>query len=147
MTSSLIALFERDLNKLIKELESYQNESNLWLIDKGIANSGGNLALHICGNLQHFVGAILGNTGYVRHRDEEFDQKDIPLVELIKEIQKTNDVIKNTLGKVSTSQTMSNYPVDVFKKAMTTEFFLLHLSAHLSYHLGQINYHRRLLDV
>lgn len=146
MTSSLITLFERDLNKLIEELRSYQNESSLWLIEEGISNSGGNLALHICGNLQHFVGAILGNTGYIRERDLEFTQKNIPLSNLVEEIQKTSDVIKNTLGKLDVSETMANYPVDVFKKAMTTEFFLLHLSTHLNYHFGQINYHRRLLD-
>jgi uncharacterized damage-inducible protein DinB len=146
MTVSLTTIFERDLNKLITELQSYQNESTLWQVTEGISNSGGNLALHICGNLQHFIGTILGNTDYVRQRDQEFELKNIPVSNLIEEIEITKNVIKDILGQLDTSQTMADYPVDVFKKAMTTEFFLLHLSAHLSYHLGQINYHRRMLD-
>jgi len=144
--SSLLELFKRDLNILNVEINSYSDESNLWITNSDIKNSPGNLCLHICGNLQHFIGAVLGNTGYVRNRDEEFSKKNIPKDELLNSIDNTKEVILNVLESVSDEQLANDYPIDVFKKKMTTTYFLIHLLSHLNYHLGQINYHRRLLD-
>lgn len=146
MLDSLNSLIQRELDKLITEVNSYQNESALWLTEDHINNSGGNLALHICGNLQHFIGAILGKTGYIRQRDQEFQQNNVSKLDLIKEIQITSQVIGQVFGQLDPDTVKSNYPIDVFGKEVTTEFFILHLTSHLSYHLGQINYHRRLLD-
>lgn len=142
----LTELFERDLNKLKTEIISYKNENNLWIIDKSITNSAGNLCLHLLGNLNHFIGAVLGSTGYVREREKEFTSKNIPREELISAIEKLLEIIKQTVGKLSKEDFDKKYPVDVFQKEMTTEFFMIHLTTHLNYHLGQINYHRRLLD-
>ena len=89
LTETLIALFKRDLNKLKAEIELYKSESNLWLLEKGINNTAGNLALHLIGNLNHFIGAVLGNTGYVRQRDLEFSLKDAPIIEILKQINET----------------------------------------------------------
>ena len=75
---TLQKLFTRDLNKLKAEIELYRNENNIWRTDKGIANSAGNLCLHLTGNLNAYIGAELGNTGYIRHRELEFSLKDIP---------------------------------------------------------------------
>ena len=97
------------------------------------------------GNLNHFIGAVLGNTGYVRDREKEFSLKNIPKQELIASIENVMPVIKNTLSNLTETDLEKNFPVEVFGKPMKTEFFLLHLTTHLSYHLGQINYHRRLL--
>ena len=147
MIDSLIAIFERDLNKLIKQLEMYSSESALWKVDGTISNSGGTLALHICGNLQHFIGATLGNSGYIRQRDLEFSRRDVSLSEMLEEINTTSNIVKQTLENLDHNKLSENYPINVFGKEMTTEFFLLHLTTHLSYHLGQVNYHRRLLDI
>ncbi|WP_336716552.1 DinB family protein [Chryseobacterium mucoviscidosis] len=146
MTASLTSLFLRDLNKLKQEIESYQNETNLWKTEATIANSAGNLTLHIVGNLSHFVGAVLGNSGYVRNRELEFSSKDIPRMELIQQIEKTIETVKITLENISTEDLQKQYPLEPLGYGMTTEYFLIHLFGHLSYHLGQINYHRRLLD-
>ncbi len=146
MTDSLNEIIQRDLSKLIKEVNSYQDEAALWLTAPSISNSAGSLTLHICGNLQHFIGAVLGNTEYIRQRDQEFERKNIPISVLINDIQTTSEAVKDTLDKLSTEQLQATYPINAFKKEMTTEYFLLHLSSHLSYHLGQVNYHRRLLD-
>ena len=147
MIQSLTTIFERDLNKLIKEVNTYQNESVLWSFEESISNSAGNLVLHICGNLQHFIGAVLGNSGYIREREQEFARKDVSIEDMLKEIETTIEIVRSTLLKLDVNSLTSNYPINVFKKEMTTEFFLLHLTTHLSYHLGQINYHRRLLDI
>lgn len=144
---SLRSLYSRDLNKLKTEIEAYQNEENLWKTDKNIANSGGNLCLHLVGNLNLFIGTELGKTGYVRHRDLEFSLKDIPKAELIEKVQATLSMVDTVLSQLSEEDLGKEYPFVVFEDKMTTDYFLIHLVAHLDYHLGQINYHRRLLDI
>lgn len=146
LTKTLIALFTRDLTKLKNEIESYRNESNIWITEKAIANSAGNLCLHLIGNLSAFIGAELGKTGYVRHRDLEFSFKNVSRKELLEKIDATIAVVSSALETVTDEQLNSNYPLLVFTEPMTTEYFLVHLASHLTYHLGQINYHRRLLD-
>lgn len=146
LAETLKKLFNRDLSKLKSEIEAYQKEENLWLIDHGIANPAGNLCLHLVGNLNTYIGAILGGTDYVRNRELEFTLKDIPKQELINMIEATIDVVSKTLDQVSKEQMDNEYPILVFEEKTSTEFFLVHLTTHLAYHLGQINYHRRLLD-
>jgi uncharacterized damage-inducible protein DinB len=135
----------RQLAQLKDEIKAYVNESDLWIKTGEIPNSAGNLCLHLCGNLQHFIGAVLGNSGYVRQRDEEFSRQDVAAGELLAEVDKTIDIITNTLQELDESKLAEPYPQDVLGKALTIEYFLIHLTSHLSYHLGQINYHRRLL--
>ncbi|SIQ28595.1 MULTISPECIES: DinB family protein [Chryseobacterium] len=147
ITESLRSLFNRDLSKLKTEIEAYQKEENLWKIDKNIANSAGNLTLHLVGNINHFIGAQLGNTGYVRHRELEFSLNDVPRAELIEKLEATIAMIDSVLPQLSEEDLKKEYPLVVFERAMTTDYFLIHLVAHLDYHLGQINYHRRLLDI
>ena len=146
MTESVKSLFTRDLNQLKKEIESYQNEEAIWKIDKDILNSAGNLSLHLVGNINHFIGAILGNSGYVRNRELEFSLKNIPKTELILQIEKTIEVVHSSLDQLSEEDMNKEYPIQALGYPMTTEYFLIHLFGHLNYHLGQINYHRRLLD-
>lgn len=146
LTKNLIKLFNRDLTKLKEEIQLYKTESNLWITDKLVSNSAGNLVLHLVGNLNHFIGASIGNTGYVRQRGLEFSLKNSSVEELIKQINDTIIVVENTLSGLTQSDLDKEYEKNPFKEKMTTEYFLLHLSMHLAYHLGQINYHRRLLD-
>jgi len=147
MTESVKSLFTRDLNQLKKEIESYQNEEAIWKIDKDILNSAGNLSLHLVGNINHFIGSILGNSGYVRNRELEFSLKNIPKTELILQIEKTIEIVHSSLDQLSEEDLKKEYPIEALGYPMTTEYFLIHLFGHLNYHLGQINYHRRLLGV
>ena len=147
LTETLKKLFNRDLTRLKSEIEAYQNEANLWRIDYNIANSAGNLCLHLVGNLNTYIGATLGSTDYIRNRELEFSLKDIPKQELIKMIEATISVVNKALDQVSNEQMDGEYPILVFEEKTSTEFLLVHLTTHLTYHLGQINYHRRLLDV
>ena len=145
LIETLKSLFDRDLNKLKLEIESYQNESQVWAIDKNISNSAGNLCLHLIGNLNTYIGAEIGKTGYIRNRELEFSLKDVPKSELIEKIENTILVVNKALDTLTETDLEAIYPLAVFEKEMTTGFFLIHLSTHLAYHLGQINYHRRLL--
>lgn len=146
MTDTLIQIFKRDLSKLKSEIKLYEDETTLWVTDRDIANSAGNLCLHIIGNLNHFIGATLGKSGYVRQRNAEFNVKDVPVKELSKMIDDTIVTIKNILENLSKDDLRKIYPIKVFEEEITTEFFLVHLATHLNYHLGQINYHRRLIN-
>lgn len=145
--SSLIIFFKRDLEKLKSEIEQYQTESNLWIVDKGIANSGGNLSLHLVGNLKHFIGMEMGNIPFERHRDLEFSTKGVPRMELVKQIEETVGIVEKTLTGMSDKDFEKPFPNPVFKQQISAGEFLVHLATHLSYHLGQVNYHRRLLDL
>ncbi|TDE44432.1 DUF1572 domain-containing protein [Flavobacterium rhamnosiphilum] len=146
LIESLKTLFNRDLNQLKTEIESYQNESDIWKIQKGIANSAGNLCLHLVGNLNTYIGAEFGKTGYIRNRALEFSLKDIPRAELIQKIEETIVVVDNSLNNISEEELKMEFPLLVFENKTSTEFMLIHLTTHLAYHLGQINYHRRLLE-
>lgn len=144
--TSLKALFERDLNKLKEELMAYQDESQMWLVDGAITNSAGNLFLHLCGNLKHFIGTVLGNSDYIRERDREFNDKNISRKDIVTNIDETLAVVLKTLDGLDDAALNEIYEVRVFNdKPITTHIFLLHLLGHLTYHMGQINYHRRLL--
>lgn len=145
LIETLKSLFNRDLNKLKVEIELSQNEDQIWVIDKNISNSAGNLCLHLIGNINTYIGAELGKTGYIRDRPLEFSLKDIPRSELISKINDTILVVNNTLDTLTENDLEAIYPQIVFEKEMTTGFFLVHLATHLAYHLGQINYHRRLI--
>jgi hypothetical protein len=146
ITNVLIELFERDLQRLKTEIELYKDEDNLWVLKEGISNTAGNLCLHLVGNLNHFIGATLGNSGYVRHRDDEFSLKNIPRQDLVINIDNCILVVKNTFSQLSDADMEKDFPLEKHGTIVNNMHMLLHLYAHLSYHLGQINYHRRLLD-
>ena len=146
LTQALKTLFRRDLEKLKQEILLYRDETVIWQIDKGIANSAGNLCLHLIGNLNTYIGGELGKTGYVRHRELEYSLKDVPKAELIEKIEQTISVVDRALDTVTDEQFDEEYPLLVFAEKTTTGYMLVHLATHLGYHLGQVNYHRRLLD-
>jgi uncharacterized damage-inducible protein DinB len=143
--TSVQELMLRDLSKLRQEINAYPSDDQLWIIAGDIKNSAGNLCLHLCGNLQHYIGAVLGQSGYVRNRDAEFSTRGLSKTALLKELDATLNIVPKTLATLNPELLDQQYPEDVFGKSMTTGYFLIHLAGHLNYHLGQINYHRRLL--
>lgn len=138
-------LYLFELDNLRKEISAYKNEQNLWLVQAEVNNSAGNLCLHLTGNIQHFIGALIGKTDYVRNREAEFNDKHQSKADLLQEIETAMHVASTTFDKLSEDDLTSIYPID-FMGVQTTDFYLTRFLAHLSYHLGQISYHRRLLD-
>lgn len=138
-------IFLRDLTALKNEIAAYDSEESLWEIEKGISNAAGNLCLHIVGNLNTYIGAQLGDSGYIRNRELEFSLKDIPKADLILKIEATIAVVIATLDNMSDTELEQEYPLLVLENKTATGYFLIHLTTHLAYHLGQINYHRRLV--
>lgn len=147
MIHSFQTLFERDIQRLQDEITAYEAENQLWELRPNIGNCAGNLALHLCGNLNHFIGATLGNSGYVRDRESEFTVKHVPKQELLEKIALTKKVVLSTLPQLQNADLNETYPLEFAGKALSTGEMLLQLLSHLNYHLGQINYHRRILSI
>ena len=144
-TTALTEIYLNGLQQLETEIAAYTSEEQLWLTTEGISNSGGNLCLHLLGNLNHYIGATLGQTTYMRNRDAEFSNKNIPRAELLSAIAATKIMVEQVLPSLTPEQLKQEYPFD-FKGKQTTEWYLLLLVSHFNYHLGQINYHRRLVN-
>lgn len=144
LIENLALLFERDLRKLKTEINQYPSEDKLWEVLPGTTNTGGNLCLHLLGNLQYFIGAVLGNSGYLRNRPAEFSNTVIPVAELNVALDRVIELVPATLRSLNEEKMADSYPEKVFDYDMTIGYFLIHLLAHLDYHLGQVNYHRRI---
>jgi len=140
---SIASIFERDLRTLRREVEAYSDERDLWTRVPGITNVAGNLALHLAGNLQYYVGTVLGRTGYVRDRPAEFARRDVPRAELVAEIEAARKAVASALeGSVDLE---AEFPESILGMRVRTGDYLIHLATHFAYHLGQLDYHRRVV--
>ncbi len=144
-TADLSRLINRELASLRDELLAYPNEADLWKVPPGIPNSGGNIALHLVGNLRFFIGTQFGATGFVRDRDAEFSSKHVPRAEIVKDVERTADEVTRALATLDPALLEKPFPVEVGGHKIQTGLFLQHLASHLAYHLGQIDYHRRVV--
>ncbi|HEV8197704.1 MAG TPA: DinB family protein [Gemmatimonadales bacterium] len=144
-TASIGAMLVRELNSLRLEIEAYPTDADLWAIVPGIVNPGGTLALHLSGNLQHFVGAVLGGSTYVRNRDAEFSTRGLSRVEVVQRVDDAISAVQTTFKSLEPSDLAAEYPEPVAKMRLNTGDFLTHLASHLAYHLGQVDYHRRIV--
>lgn len=138
-----LVVFHEYLDKLVENLKAYPDEESLWLCPPGITNSAGNLAIHLMGNLNHFIGAAIGETGYRRNRPLEFAIKEIPRDEIIRWVEKTRTMLQDVISQVESPY--QPYPEGFRDYEGTVSLELSRLLAHFAYHIGQINYHRRLL--
>jgi uncharacterized damage-inducible protein DinB len=143
IAKTFLDFFQRDLEKLKEEITLFP-EDRLWLVNGEIKNSAGNLALHITGNLKHFIGAVMGDTGYIRQRDKEFSDKNVTKEKLLQGLTESETIVTTVLSALTDEKLMQPYPVETFGKNSTTLRALIQLIAHLDYHLGQVNYLRRL---
>lgn len=146
MVHDFQTLYEKYLNQVISEIQQFSSNEQLWQTVPGVINTGGNLALHLAGNLQTFIGAVLGNSGYVRNRDAEFATKGLSIQEVCQLLDAAKAEVLSALEKITDAHLQTAYPIDKFGAEKTTGYVLLYLLGHLNYHLGQINYIRRILS-
>ncbi len=137
--------FISNLVSLKKEIDSYPDETSLWLLTHHIKNTPANLALHLCGNLKHNIGAVIGKNNFVRERDLEFSRKGLSKSDIIIEIDFTAKMIEPVLDSLTDADLALPWPNDTFGPGQTVGSVLIRVGIHLGYHLGQINYHRRIL--
>ena len=144
-TDDLLLILQRDLRCLAKEVALYPDDATLWRTLPGIANSGGNVALHVAGNLRHFVGATFGATGYVRQREQEFAQREGRREEVMALLEATGIEVEAGLHALTPELLNAPFPMPLMGLHPPTSRVLLHLAAHLAFHLGQVGYLRRAL--
>lgn len=144
LVADLRRLLLRELQTFRREVELTPDEF-LWIAPAGVLNPVGNLALHAAGNLRHFVGSVLGGTGYVRNRDAEFSSRGLTRGEVVEALDHAMNEVDRTLAKLDPAVMDQPYPVEVAGKQLVTGPFLTHLAVHLGFHLGQAGYLRRIL--
>lgn len=145
MALGIAALFSRDLTRLIQELQAFPNDETLWERAPGVKNSAGNLVLHLEGNLREYIGRQLGQVGYSRARDQEFVLNGVSREGLVQRMEQVKELVARVVGGLSDSELAAAYPERVLETAVSAHDFLVHLHGHLNFHLGQIDYLRRIL--
>ena len=145
LLQSVAAIFDRDLRALRREVEAYPDDSMLWQEVPGISNTAGTLALHLAGNLQHYLGACLEHTGYVRDRPAEFARRNVPRSELLQQIEAARAAVRALASGAVAPDLEADFPEPIAGKRVTIGDYLVHLTTHFAYHLGQIDYHRRVV--
>jgi hypothetical protein len=138
-------LLRRELETFAREVELFPDEESLWKTLPGITNSAGNLARHVCGNLKHYVGHVLGGTGYVRNRDAEFAARQGARRDVAQELRETRDVVGAVMARVTEAALLAPFPEPVGGVTPRCDIFLMHLCSHLAFHMGQAGYLRRVL--
>ena len=144
ITQDMSIVLLRDLEGFQREISLFPDDSRLWQTAPGVLNSAGNLALHIAGNIQHFIGRMLGGTTYARDRDREFGSRSGTRDEIIAELANAIAVVKDVVPRISEVQLEAPFEPHA-GLSVPTRRFLLHLCTHTSFHLGQAGYLRRML--
>jgi hypothetical protein len=146
LNNVLAEFYKRDLRKLIEEVNLFKNEEDLWKRQGSVKNSCGNLVLHIIGGLNYLIGSTLAHTGYVRNRDEEFIKKGVEKKELVAQLEAIIPMINETLNALTPQAMEAEFPIFFDKPKTSVSYVLVQLLSHLNYHLGQVNYLRRIVE-
>ena len=145
IASELAALFARDIARLIQELQAFPDTASVWKTAPGVTNAAGTLALHLEGNLREYIGRQLGQLDFTRDRPLEFSARGVERDELIARLESVKAQIPPVIAALPEDRLGAIYPENVMGTPMTTRKFLIHLEAHLNYHLGQVDYLRRVV--
>jgi hypothetical protein len=145
LSSELAALFARDIRRLIQQLQAFPDTTTVWTTAPGVTNAAGTLALHLEGNLREYIGRQLGQIEFTRNRPLEFSARGVEQADLIARLEAVHDMVPRVIRQLSAVQLDTDYPEVMYGKPMSTRQFLIHLLGHLSYHLGQVDYLRRVI--
>lgn len=145
LIEAVAAILDRDLEALGREVSAYPDDAALWQLPEGLLNSAGTLVLHLTGNIQHFLGARLGETGYVRDRSAEFASRGVPRAALLRQVEAARAAVLTAAEKLTDDVLEKDYPEVVGGMRVGTGEYLVHLVSHFGYHLGQVDYHRRMV--
>jgi hypothetical protein len=146
LNNVLANFYERDIRRLIEEVNLFREEEDLWRTQGSVKNSSGNLVLHIIGGLNYLIGATLAQTGYVRDRNQEFIRKGVERKVLVAQLEELIPMIRETVNAFTPEQMEAEYPLIFDNAKVSVSYILVQLLGHLNYHLGQVNYLRRVLE-
>jgi uncharacterized damage-inducible protein DinB len=140
--SALIGALEGQRDA-VKAAAAPLSEADFWRKPVEPGNSVGHLVLHLTGNLNHFVGAQLGGTGYVRDREREFTEASPPAkATALAGLDAAMATFRRVVEGLSADALVAPHPEGRFG---TVASALVHLVAHFALHRGQISYIVRLL--
>lgn len=144
ITSVLIDLYTREIDKLKNEVLNFESDEQLWKTPEPQITPAGNTCLYLAGTLQHYIGNIMGDSGYIRNKEAEMKARNVPRERLLEEIDNTKQVVIDTLEQISKTELQKVFPTNEFEEPITTEFYLIHLLKNVGFHVGQISVLRQL---
>lgn len=139
ITTLLIDLYSRELDRFKNEILAFENDELPWKMADGLNITAGNICLSLCGSLQHNIGNMIGDSGYIRNKEAEQKAKNITRERLVEEIENAKGIVVNTLEEISKSDLLKIFPSKEFEEPITTEYFLIHQLSQLSFSIGQIS--------
>jgi len=145
LVEAVTAILDRDLRALARQVEAYPDDAALWRTPDGAPNSAGTLVVHLAGNIQHYLGAHLAGTAFVRDRPGEFSARDVPRAALLRQIEAAQAAVRSAAKRSGDRALDEDFPEIVGGMRVATGEYLIHLVSHFAYHLGQVDYHRRLV--
>lgn len=123
----------------IKKCLSMLTEEEVWYRPNSQTVSIGNLVLHLCGNARQWVVSGLGNEPDTRVRQAEFDERGpLPTTDLLRKLDATMADVEQVLSRITTEDLLQTHRAQGFEE--TGVAILIHVTEHLSYHVGQITY-------
>lgn len=137
--------FSKYLHNLKREIEQFQSDEEIWSVRGEILNSPGTLALHLCGNLKHNFGTVIGKNGFTRNRDVEFSARGVPKETILKDIENTEKMILPVIENLTNEDLMKPFEDSHNDEKQNVAEAIVRLALHFGYHIGQINYYRRSL--
>ncbi|MDQ6885999.1 MAG: DinB family protein [Gemmatimonadota bacterium] len=143
LRSVVQVILQRELAALRRSVEAYPDDASIWAERPGLPNPGGTLVLHLAGNLQHYLGVVLGQSGYRRDREAEFARRGVTLQALLEEIDAARVAVDLGFANLTAETVRQPFPELIAGRSVVTSDYLVHLASHLAYHLGQLDYHRR----
>lgn len=146
ITTVLIDLYSREIERLKTEITAFEADELLWKQPDAQIPAAGNTCLFIAGTLQHFIGNMIGDSGYIRNKEAEMKARNLSRERLIEEVDNTKRVVVDTLEQVTKADLQKVFPTKEFEEDVTTEYYLIHLLKNLSFHIGQIAILRSLVS-
>lgn len=140
ITAEIFSIFKKELENLSKEINSYPNEDSLWVNLPNKTSSAGALTLHLIGNIQQTIGILLYHPPKISHWETATK---ITRKQLTTEIELTIETLRLALSPMRDSELKREFPQKIDSESVTTGKVLIELFGHLTYHLGQIHYHRK----
>jgi hypothetical protein len=138
VSDELCRYFTHLASRVERAVRSLPREK-LWVKPYPYGNSVGHLVTHLTGNLNHYVGAKIAATGYIRDRPREFNDPAEPRAELILDnFHAAIALVLRTIRSLGDEGLV--VPIAGEPPVQTRFGLLLVCAAHLNNHIGQMSY-------
>ena len=141
VAATLARYYEDEIQAKLHHWVAPISSEQLWMRPYPYGNSIGHLLLHLTGNLNYYIGAQIAGTGYVRHRDREFnDTGKRPKEQVLADFDRAISMVVATIGNQSAEDWMAPYSAERESLAKDRFGALMRCAGHAYHHVGQIIY-------